>query len=71
MTVTLSLPAPSEPYLGAGLLPGDFYSYKELLSEAERQTIERIREFLRTQVSPIVPDWTDRDSEKSLSCRAI
>jgi glutaryl-CoA dehydrogenase len=60
MTATLSLPAPSEPYLGAGLMPGDFYAYEELLSETEQRSVDRIREFFRTQVSPIVDDYWAR-----------
>jgi glutaryl-CoA dehydrogenase len=60
MTATISLPAAPEPYLGAGLLPGDFYAYEELLSATERQSIERVRDFLRTQVSPVVDDYWAR-----------
>jgi glutaryl-CoA dehydrogenase len=60
MTATLSLPAAPEPYLGAGLLPGDFYAYEELLSETERQCVAHIRNFFRTQVSPVVDDYWAR-----------
>ena len=56
MSTTLTLPAPPEPYLEAGLLPGDFYGYEELLSDREREQVERVREFLRTRVAPIVDD---------------
>src|SRR5882724_8498028 len=56
MSATVTLPAPPEPYLEAGLLPGDFYSYEELLSAGEREKIGRVREFLRTRVAPIVDD---------------
>ena len=56
MSATVTLPAPPEPYLEAGLLPGDFYSYEELLSAAEREKIGRVREFLRTRVAPIVDE---------------
>jgi glutaryl-CoA dehydrogenase len=48
------------PYLDSGLLPGDFYAYEELLSEQERETLERLREFLRTDVQPIVNDYWAR-----------
>jgi glutaryl-CoA dehydrogenase len=48
------------PYLDSGLLPGDFYAYEELLSEQERKTLERLREFLRTEVQPIVNDYWAR-----------
>ena len=60
MTVTLTLPTPPEPYLEAGLLPADFYAYEELLPEAEREKIERVREFFRTEVAPIVDDYWAR-----------
>jgi glutaryl-CoA dehydrogenase len=56
MSATVTLPAPPEPYLEAGLLPGDFYGYEELLSDREREQVERVREFLRTRVAPIVDD---------------
>jgi glutaryl-CoA dehydrogenase len=56
MSATVTLPAPPEPYLEAGLLPGDFYGYEELLSGREREQVERVRDFLRTRVAPIVDD---------------
>ena len=56
MNATVTLPALPEPYLEAGLLPGDFYGYEELLSDREREQVERVREFLRTGVAPIVDD---------------
>ena len=56
MNAMVTLPAPPEPYLEAGLLPGDFYGYEELLSDGEREQVERVREFLRTGVAPIVDD---------------
>ncbi|MET8643090.1 acyl-CoA dehydrogenase family protein [Streptomyces sp. NPDC004096] len=60
MSDTTALPTPSGPYLGKGLLPGDFYAYEELLSDGEREKIEHIREFLRTQAAPIVDDYWAR-----------
>ncbi len=60
MSVTVTLPAPPGPYLGTGLLPGDFYAYAELLSDKEREQVERMREFLRGQVAPIVDDYWAR-----------
>jgi glutaryl-CoA dehydrogenase len=48
------------PHLDSGLLPGDFYAYEELLSEPERETLERLREFLRTEVQPIVNEYWAR-----------
>jgi glutaryl-CoA dehydrogenase len=60
MSVTVTLPAPPGPYLGTGLLPGDFYAYEELLSDKEREQVERMREFLRAQVAPIVDDYWAR-----------
>jgi glutaryl-CoA dehydrogenase len=60
MSVTVTLPASPGPYLEAGLLPGDFYAYEELLSEREREQVERMREFLRTRVAPIVDDYWAR-----------
>jgi glutaryl-CoA dehydrogenase len=50
------LPTPSGPYLDKGLLPADFFAYEELLSGREREQLESVREFLRTQVAPIVDD---------------
>jgi glutaryl-CoA dehydrogenase len=56
---TATLPTTAGPWLEGGLLPGDFYAYEELLSDSERQTIGRLREFLRSEVAPIVNDyWT-------------
>ncbi|MFJ9821717.1 acyl-CoA dehydrogenase family protein [Streptomyces sp. NPDC101151] len=60
MSGTTTLPTPSGPYLDKGLLPADFYAYEELLSDKEREKIESVREFLRTQVSPIVDDYWAR-----------
>ncbi|MDX2642825.1 acyl-CoA dehydrogenase family protein [Streptomyces sp. PA03-1a] len=60
MSGTTTLPAPSGPYLGKGLLPADFYAYEELLSDREREKVESVREFLRTQVAPIVDDYWAR-----------
>jgi glutaryl-CoA dehydrogenase len=56
MTATVTLPATPGPYLDSGPLPGDFYSYEDLLSNEESETVERLREFLRTDVAPIVDD---------------
>ena len=33
MTAKVTLPTPNQPYLEEGLLPADFYSYEELLSD--------------------------------------
>jgi glutaryl-CoA dehydrogenase len=52
----MTLPATPGPHLDPGRLPGDFYSYEDLLSQQESETIERLREFLRTEVAPIVDD---------------
>ncbi|WP_405885327.1 enoyl-CoA hydratase-related protein [Streptomyces sp. NBC_01136] len=60
MSGTSALPTPSGPYLDGGLLPADFYAYEELLSDGEREKIESVREFLRTQVAPIVDDYWAR-----------
>jgi glutaryl-CoA dehydrogenase len=57
MSVTLTLPARPEPYLGGGPLPADFYGYEELLSDLEREQVERFREFFRTEAAPIVDDY--------------
>lgn len=56
MSGTTALPTPSGPYLDGGLLPADFYAYEELLSDSEREKVESLRAFLRTQVAPIVDD---------------
>jgi glutaryl-CoA dehydrogenase len=61
MTVTLpTLTPPTSPYLGTGLLPADFYAYEELLSDAEREKLEQLREFLRTEAAPIIDDYWAR-----------
>jgi glutaryl-CoA dehydrogenase len=60
MSSAEALTAPSGPYLEAGLLPADFYAYEELLSDQERETLERVREFLRTQAAPILDDYWAR-----------
>ena len=60
MTTTVTLPTTPEPYQGTGLLPADFYSYEELLSDSEREKIHRIREFLRTEATPIVDEFWAR-----------
>ena len=60
MSVTLTLPARPEPYLGTGLLPADFYAYEELLPDEDRKKIERVRDFLRTEAAPIVDDYWGR-----------
>lgn len=56
MSGTTALPRPSGPYLDEGLLPADFYAYEDLLSDSERERVESLRAFLRTQVAPIVDD---------------
>jgi glutaryl-CoA dehydrogenase len=58
--MSVTLPAPPGPCLEAGVLPGDFYAYEELLSDGEREKLERVREFLRTEVAPIVDDYWAR-----------
>jgi len=59
-TVATTLPPPTGPFLDAGVLPGDFYSYLNLLTDDERESIGRLREFLRAQVPPIVGDYWAR-----------
>src|SRR5271170_1466297 len=54
------LPSPTGPCFEPGVLPGDFYSYFNLLSDNERETIASLREFLRAEVSPIVDDYWAR-----------
>ncbi|GAA3070706.1 acyl-CoA dehydrogenase family protein [Streptomyces glomeratus] len=60
MSVAAMLPTPSGPHLERGLLPADFYAYEELLPDGEREKIDALREFLRTQVAPIVDDYWAR-----------
>jgi glutaryl-CoA dehydrogenase len=55
-----ALPPPTSPSLGPGLLPGDFYACEELLSGEERNKVERVREFARTTIAPIVNDYWAR-----------
>jgi glutaryl-CoA dehydrogenase len=42
------------------MLTGDFYGFEELLSDDERATLHRVREFLRTEVAPIANDYWAR-----------
>src|SRR3954471_9931558 len=42
------------------MLTGDFYGFEELLSDDERATLHRVREFLRTEVAPVVNDYWAR-----------
>jgi glutaryl-CoA dehydrogenase len=60
MTVNVTLPTLPQPYLGAGLLPADFYSYEDLLTDSEREKIARVRDFFRAEVAPIVDDYWAR-----------
>ncbi|HUO41305.1 MAG TPA: acyl-CoA dehydrogenase family protein [Mycobacterium sp.] len=60
MTVNPALPTPPQPYLETGLLPADFYAYEELLSEAEWEKVNHIRDFFRTEAAPIVDDYWAR-----------
>jgi glutaryl-CoA dehydrogenase len=41
-------------------LTGDFYGFEELLPDDERATLNRVREFLRTEVAPIANDYWAR-----------
>jgi glutaryl-CoA dehydrogenase len=59
-TIMPTLPAPTGPSLEPGLLPGDFYACEELLSGEERNKVERIREFARTEIAPIVDEYWAR-----------
>src|ERR1700746_3435164 len=60
MTITVTLPPTHQPYLEEGQLPADFYNYEELLSDSEREKIHRIRDFFRTEVTPIVNEYWAR-----------
>jgi glutaryl-CoA dehydrogenase len=60
MSTTATLPATVGPSLGPDPLPGDFYAYEELLSDSEHEAIWRLREFLRSEVAPIVDDYWAR-----------
>jgi glutaryl-CoA dehydrogenase len=60
MTITVTLPTTPQPHLERGLVPADFFTYEELLSEAEWEKVNRLRDFLRTQVAPIVDDYWAR-----------
>src|SRR6201993_1861262 len=60
MTSTVKLPPTHHPYLEEGQLPADFYNYEELLSDSEREKVHRIREFFRTEVTPIVNEYWAR-----------
>ncbi|MCX8564344.1 acyl-CoA dehydrogenase family protein [Mycolicibacterium mucogenicum] len=55
-TTATALPAIPVQDLSEGLLKADFYAYEEILSDDQRATINRLREFFRTRVVPIVDD---------------
>ena len=41
------------------LLTGDLYRFEELLSARERETLDRVRRFLRAEVAPVANEqWT-------------
>jgi glutaryl-CoA dehydrogenase len=71
MSVTVTLPAPPGPYLEKRLLPGDFYAYEELPSDQEPEKVERVRDFLRTQVASIVDDYWDRGGVSVLARQGV
>ena len=71
MTATVTLPATPGPYLDPGQLPGDFYAYEDLLPKQEFELIERLREFLRTEVAPIVDDHWARAAARSQSAEDL
>src|SRR5436305_15234983 len=58
MTTTTANALPAIPLqdLSKGLLKADFYAYEEILSDDQRATIDRLREFFATRVVPIVDD---------------
>lgn len=60
MTVKVTLPTPHQPFMEDGILPADFYSYEELLTDDERDKVRRVREFFRTEAAPIVEDYWAR-----------
>ncbi|WP_458316558.1 acyl-CoA dehydrogenase family protein [Mycolicibacterium brisbanense] len=59
-TTETALPAIPLQDLGEGLLKADFYAYEEILSDEQRETINRVRTFFRTRVVPIVDDYWAR-----------
>ncbi len=44
----------------AELLIGDFYRFEDLLADDERRTLQRVREFLRTEVVPVANEYWAR-----------
>jgi glutaryl-CoA dehydrogenase len=60
VTTTKFFQPTTGPYLDAGALPGDFYAFEDLLSDDQREIIERLREFLRNDVAPLVTDYWAR-----------
>jgi hypothetical protein len=49
---------------------GDFYQVTSVLSDAERDTLKRIRTFMESHVAPVVNKYWAEDSSRSRSCRA-
>lgn len=39
---------------------GDFYAFEELLSEAERERLQQVRDFLAKEVKPVAADYWNR-----------
>jgi hypothetical protein len=56
MTVTVTLPAPPEPYLETGLLLAELCACEELLFATDGEKANRLRDFSRTKVAPIADD---------------
>jgi hypothetical protein len=51
MNATITSPATPGPSLDSVLLAGDFYSYEQLLSDPEQETVAPLRDFSRTERS--------------------
>ena len=61
MSTSVSLPT---------LLESDFYGFAEQLTDQERESIGRVREYLETEVTPIVNDYWARAEFPMRSSRA-
>ena len=40
---------------------GDFYKIADLLDPKEREVVKRVRDFMETEVAPIIEDYWGRD----------
>ncbi len=60
MSVTAAAPAPGKESVPPPI-NGDFYRIADLLDPQERAVVKRVRDFMETEVAPIIEDYWGRD----------